>query len=157
MKITEERLSEVLGRAEPGAHLADAHPAAALIVESAAAADPQYADGVREAGRFLCDLLWPPDGSGGPTLTLPVAMHTYAREEHTAPADMWAHLGQTSRSDPLLGLATQALLRQPSGSRRRRQPPGDLEREAVLRAVYLLVRMYENQESTEALERALEA
>lgn len=154
MRISEERLSDALGRTTRGVPLGDAHPVAAMLVESIAMAEPEHADDVRSAGRFLCELLWPGDGREGPALTLPVATHTYVREENTTPEEMRAHLGQTTGSDLLLGLATQALLRPPLGER---AACGAGQRDAVLRVVYLLVRMYENQESTDALERAFEA
>jgi hypothetical protein len=152
MPITDDRLSELLVRREPGSDLADRNPVAALVVESAAATHPERAEEIREAGRFLCELLWPPDDEA-PTLTLPVAMHTFVREEHTPPEEMRRHLVRTTDSDLLLGLSASALLRQPRVHRRgRRMPHGDA---AVLRTLYLLVRMHETQAEITALERAL--
>lgn len=152
MRISEERLSEVLVGGGPRSDFFHGNPVAALVVESAAAGHPGQAEEVREAGRMLCELLWPPDG-GGLTLTLPVAMHTFLREEDTPPETMRAHLAQTAERDLLLSLAATALLRQPATGRRRGQRDGD--RHAVLRTVYLLVRMCETQEETDALERAV--
>jgi hypothetical protein len=155
MRITEERLTEVLAGGARDAELDERNPVAALVVESTAAAHaahPEQADEVREAGRTLCELLWPPH-EAGPALTLPVAMHTFAREEHTPPAVMRGHLAQTAERDLLLGLSASALLRQPSDHRQKEREAGDSE--PVLRTVYLLVRMCETQEETDALERAV--
>lgn len=153
MHVTEERLSQVLTAGPPGLHLSDRNPVAALIVESMAATHPEHGDRVRQAGRFLCDLLWPPGPTSGPALTLPVAMHTFVREEHTTPAEMRAHLARTMRRDTLLGLSAHALLTPPQGLRRSGRSAR--ETEAVLRTLYVLMRMYETQEETDALERAL--
>lgn len=153
MQVTEERLGKALTSGRPGAHLSDTNPVAALIVESMAATHPEHADRVRHAGRFLCDLLWPSDGGHGPMLTLPVAMHTFLREEHTTPERMRAHLAQTTHRDVLLGLSTHALLTSPRGLRRYGR--NARETEAVLRTLYVLLRMHESQEETDVLERAL--
>lgn len=153
MRITEDRLTEVLVGDEPRHRPADANPVAAMIVESTAATYPQHAARIRRAGRFLCELLRPAD-SDTPTLTLPVAMHTFVREEHTSTQQMRAYLARTTHRDPLLGLSAHALLAQP---RRRACERRTGENEAVLRTVYLLVRMHEIQEETDALERALNA
>lgn len=153
MSITESRLSELLAGREPVSDPADRNPVAALVVESAASTHPERAEEIREAGRFLCELLWPPDAET-PALTLTVAMHTFVRDEHTPPDEMRRHLVRTTDSDPLLGLSASALLRQPRVHRLgRRMPRGDA---AVLRTLYLLVRMHETQQETDALERALE-
>lgn len=154
MHVTEERLGRVLTAGPPGVHLSDTNPVAALIVESMAATHPEHADRVREAGRFLCDLLWPSDSGPGLTLTLPVAMHTFVREEHTTPAQMRSHLAQTTHRDVLLGLSAYALLTPPRRGLRRYGRSGR-ETEAVLRTLYVLLRMYETQEETDTLERAL--
>lgn len=152
-QVTEERLSQVLTTGSPGLHLADTNPVAALIVESMAATHAEHGDRVRDAGRFLCDLLWPPDPEAGPTLTLPVAMHTFVREEYTTLPEMRAHLARTTDRDVLLGLSTHALLTPPRGLRRYGRSARGTE--AVLRTLYVLIRMYEAQEETNALERAL--
>lgn len=150
MWVTDDRLTEALVRGQPGSHLAETNPVAALIVESTATTYPQHAGRIRSAGRFLCDLLHPP-GTGAPTLTLPVAMHTFVREEHTSAQQMRAHLGRTTHWDLLLGLSACALLACP----RRHGRPAAGEADAVLRMVYLLVRMHEIQEETNELEQAL--
>jgi hypothetical protein len=147
MEVTEERLGEVLARGEPGAHLSSGSNAVpSLVVESMAATHPEHAERIREAGHFLCGLLWAHDGDGDPTLTLSVAMHTFLREERTTPARMRAHLSRTTHRDLLLGLSAHALLSQRRGPRRYGR--GARETEAVLRTLYLLVRMYETQEGT---------
>lgn len=153
MHVTEERLGKVLTAGPPGMHLSDTNPVAALIVESMAATHPEHADRVRDAGRFLCELLWPSDSELGPMLTLPVAMHTFVREEYTTPAEMRAHLAQTTHRDLLLGLSAHALLTPPRALRRYGRSAR--ETEAVLRTLYVLVRMHETQEETDTLERAL--
>lgn len=155
MDVTEERLGEVLVRGEAGTHLSRTSPVAALIVESMAATHPEHTERIREAGHFLCDLLWPPDSDGEPALTLSVAMHTFLREEHTSPAQMRGHLAKTTHRDLLLGLSAHALLSRPRAPRRYGR--GARETEAVLRTLYLLLRMHETQEETDALERALDA
>lgn len=153
MHVTDERLSELLARGGPDRRQSETNPVAALIVESMAATHPEHAGRVREAGHFLCDLLWSPDGGTAPALTLSVAMHTFLREEHTTPPEMRAHLARATDRDLLLGLCTHALL---SRSRvRRRSRRTARETEAVLRTLYLVVRMHETQEETDALERAL--
>lgn len=155
MRVTEDRLTEVLVRQEPGRHLAETNPVAEMLVESTAATYPLHAERIRHAGRFFCELLCPGDG-GAATLTLPVVSHTFVREEHTTEAQMRAHLARITHRDLLLGLAAHAVLR-PSrpgrGRDRLGRDPGECE--AVLRTVYLLVRMHEIQEETDALERAL--
>lgn len=151
-RVTEHRLTEALVRERPGRRLADTNPIAAMIVESSAATHPEQAERIRTAGRFLCDLLRPGDGDAT-ALTLPVAMHTFVREEHTTPAQMRRHLAQTTARDLLLGVAAHALLAQPRP--RDRREAGE-ESEPVLRTVYLLVRMHEVQEEIDTLEHALD-
>lgn len=128
------------------------NPVAALVVESAAASHPEHADAVRDAGNFLCELLWPA-GEEGPGLTLPVVAHTFVREQHTPAETMRAHLARVAQQDLLLSLSATALLRRPAD----RRHPGHTtaEAEPVLRTVYLLVRMAEAQEEVDALERAV--
>lgn len=155
MRVTERRLSEALTADEPGSRLSETNPVAALIIESAAATYPEHAEQVREAGRFLCDLLGSPEAGGAPKLTAPVAINTYNREEHTRAEQMRAHLARATHRDLLLGLATHALLSRSLDHRL--NDPETNEGEAVLRTLYLLVRMFETQEETDALERALKA
>lgn len=151
MRVTEHRLTQALVCEEPGRHLSETNPVAAMIVESSAATHPEHAERIRTAGRFLCDLLRPGDGDAA-ALTLPVAMHTFVQEEHATPAQMRRHLAQTTDRDLLLGLAAHALLAQ---SRQRDRREAAEEDEAVLRTVYLLVRMHEVQEEIDTLEHAL--
>lgn len=153
MRVTEGRLAAALTRQRP-AQRADAptDPAAALLVEAMAEAYPQHSQEVREAGQFLCALVDSAEDHSD-RLTPSVAMHTFVRDEATPPERMWAHLAATAQRDVLLGLSAQALLRgvrQPS----QRTPA---EHQAVLHTLFLLVRAFEVQEETDALERALHA
>lgn len=152
MRVTEHRLTDALVRGDPGRRLEETDPVAAMIVESTAAGEPEHADRIRAAGRFLCDLLRPEHG-GTAALTLSVAMHTFVREEHTSPAQMRTHLAQTVHRDLLLGLSAFALVAPPL--RRGHRASSTEDNEPVLRTVYLLLRMHEIQEETNALERAL--
>lgn len=151
-RVSEERFTEVLGRADHDRGLMETNPVAALLVESMAATHPDHADGVRDAGTFVLDLLRANEPAT-PKITLSVAMHVLSREEFTPLDDMRGYLASLAERDLLLGISAQALLAQPSRLRRRRERA---EHEAVVRTLYLLLRMVETQDDTDALARIFE-
>lgn len=152
MRVTEAHLAEMLARPETARDLARDDPVAALLVESIATTEPDHAEQVREAGWSLCALVRSTEGARV-RLNPSVAMHTLVREQSTSPAHMWSHLAATAERDVLLGLSAQALLR--GGRARARRSPA--EHQAVLRTLFLLVRTFEAQEETDALEQVWHA
>lgn len=152
MRVTEAHLAEMLAGTEPARDLARDDPVAALLVESLATTEPEHAEHVREAGRSLCALVRSTEGARV-QLNPSLAMHTLVREQLTSPDRMWSHLAATAERDVLLGLSAQALLR--GGQARTRRSPA--EHQAVLRTLFLLVRAFEAQEETDALEQAWQA
>jgi hypothetical protein len=146
MRVSEERLGAVLTRGDLAVGLAEANPVAGLIVESLAASDPEHSEGVRHAGRFFLDLVRAnePDAT---KLTLPVAMQTLSREELVSRHEMKEYLARIAAEDLLLGMSLDALL---AGDRPVR------ERRAVIRVLYLLIRMFEAQEEADRLDREFE-
>lgn len=152
MRVTAAHLAETLARPEAARALAHDDPVAALLVESIATTEPDHAEQVREAGWSLCALVCSTEGTRV-RLNPSVAMHTLVREQPTSPDRMWAHLAATAERDVLLGLSAQALLR----GGRARAPRSPAEHRAVLRTLFLLVRTFEVQEETDALEQAWHA
>lgn len=153
MLVSEERLTTVLTRTRrrpPRAY--DRNPVAGMLVESMAVSHNGHADAVRDAGTFLLDLLRAND-PGTAQLTLPVAMDVLARDEVTPIDEIRYYLAKTARRDVFLGIAVPALVNR-SGGRLRTFEEG--RREAVLRTLYLLLRMFEAQEEADALDRQLQ-
>lgn len=153
MLVSKERLTVVLTRAErrpPRAY--DHNPVAGLLVESMAVDHDGHAVAVRDAGTFMLDLLRANDPAT-PQLTLPVAMQVLARDEVTPIDEVCCYLARTARRDVLLGIAVHAIVGE---SRDRRRVDDKCRREAVLRTLYLLLRMFEAQEEADALDRQLE-
>lgn len=152
MRVTDAHLAEMLARPEAARDLAHDDPVAALLVESSVTTEPEHAEQVREVGWSLCALIRSAEGARV-RLSPSVAMHTVVRDQPTAPTHMWSHLAATAERDVLLGLSAQALLR--GGRARARRSPA--EHQAVLRTLFLLVRTFEAQEETDALEQAWHA
>lgn len=152
MLVSDERLTAVLTRGKrrpPRAY--DHNPVAGLLVESMAVSHDGHGDAVRDAGTFILDLLRAND-PGTPQLTLPVAMQILARDEVRPIDEVCCYLARTARKDVLLGIAVHALV---GGSRDRLRTPDKRRREAVLRTLFLLLRMFEAQEEADALDRQL--
>lgn len=151
MRVTEEQLAEALVRQGPANQPAEpVDPVAALLVEAMATTYPQHREAVREAAHFLCALVGSGEGQG-PRLDPSVAMHAFVRHEHTPPEHMWSHLAATAERDVLLGLSAQAVLRGVHQQDRR----SPAEHRAILHTLFLLLRAFEAQEETDALEHAL--
>lgn len=152
MPISEERLSVVLTRPQrrhPRQY--ERNPVAGLIVESMAVSYREHEHAVREAGAFLLDLFRANDPDT-PCLTLPVAMQVLQRDEARPVAQVCTHLAEAARRDVLLGIAVNALVsRSVDGD-----GAADGRRDAVLRTLYLLVRMFQAQEEADALDRHLQ-
>lgn len=148
MQVTEERLSLVLARRDHTRGL-DRNPVALLVLESMAASRAGHSGPIRKAGLFLLDLIGAnePDAT---VLTLPVAMQILRSEESIPAEAMRARLLEAGGRDLLLGLSLQALLGEPALRRKQHE-----RRDPVVRTLYLLIRMFEAQEETDALERAL--
>jgi hypothetical protein len=153
MHLSETRLGDVLNHEDRAAQVADGSPVAALVVESLAAIHPEHAEAVRDAAWFLCALLDSHDQNGTAALRAPIATHTFSAERHTSAETMQRHLAQLPERDLLLGVAAQALLRRPVDEPTRQR--SQAEHDAVRHALYLLLRMFETQEDSEALERAV--
>lgn len=152
MLVSHERLTAVLTRAErrpPRAY--DHNPVAGLLVESMAVGHDGHAEAVRDAGTFILDLLRAND-PGTAQLTLPVAMQVLSRDEAKPVDEMCCYLARTARKDVILGIAVHALV---GDSRDRHQTHIKHKREAVLRTIFLLLRMFEAQEEADALDRQL--
>lgn len=149
MPVNEQQLSAVVTRPRANSvRLYERDPVAGLIVESLAASAPEHERSIRDAGTFLLDLLRvnEPDGT---RLTLPVAIRVLTRDEGRPMGDVCTHLAQVARRDLLLGIAVQAL----AGGAARHGSERRHHREAVTRALYLLIRMFEVQEEVDALHR----
>lgn len=155
MPVTEERLTAAVTRVErlhPRQY--ERNPVAGLIVESMAVSHREHEQGVRDAGAFLLDLLCA-DDPDTPCLTLPVAMQVLARDEAKPSDEMRCHLADMVRRDVLLGIAVHALVGRSAD--RWADADGEVEagRQAVLRTLFLLLRMFEAQEEADALDRQL--
>lgn len=146
MRVSEERLSAVLTRADLAAGLTEANPVAALIVESLAASDAEHSEAIRHAGRFFLDLVRANE-EDATTLTLPIAMQTLTGTQSVSQQEMRAYLGAIAARDLLLGMSLGALLPCRHASR---------ETAGVVHILYLLVRMFEAQEEADRLDREFE-
>lgn len=152
MPISEERLTAVLTRPRrlhPRQY--ERNPVAGLIVESMAVSHRHHEQAVRDAGAFLLDLFRANDPDT-PCLTLPVAMQVLQRDEARPVEELCSYLAETAKRDVLLGIAVNALVGRSvddGGS------STDDRREAVLRTLYLLLRMFEAQEEADELDRRL--
>lgn len=152
MRISDERLTAVLTRAERRPpHAYDHNPVAGLLVEGMALSQDGHADAVRDAGTFLLDLLRANE-PGTAQLTLSIAMQVLACDEAKPVDEIFCYLARAGRKDVLLGIAVHALVG--GGRDRRAQEQG--EREAILRALFLLLRMFEAQEEADRLDRQLQ-
>lgn len=154
MRVTDAQLADVLARDGSASRFTHHDPAATFLVESMAATYPEHGAQVREVGQFLCGLVSSGEADGL-ELNPSLAMHTLLREEHTPPERMWSHLAATAQRDLLLGLSAQALLRGAGTQRHGKRSPA--ENHAVLHTLYVLVRAFEGQEETNALEWAVRA
>ncbi|HVM00972.1 MAG TPA: hypothetical protein VM324_16905 [Egibacteraceae bacterium] len=149
--VSEERLRVVVTRERrTPPRLYERNPVAGLIVESMAKASDRHEHAVRDAGAFLLDLLRANEPEA-PCLSLPVAMRVLARDEARPMDDVCCYLSRTARQDVLLGIAVHALVGGCVGPRRRRQEHTDARREAVIRTLYLLLRMFEAQQQVDDL------
>ena len=151
MRVSEERLTTVLARADHSQGLSETNPVASLIVESIAASHPDHSDAIRDTGRFFLDLV-EANEEHATRLTLPVAMHVLARDERLSARAMGEYLAEVAAGDLLLGISIHALL--PPTEYRTRSRRAQRERAAVTRILYLLVRMFEAQEESDSLDRA---
>lgn len=154
MRVTEERLSEMLARTEHVKTLSRANPVAVLIVEALAASEPEHRQTIREVGACLLGLLGS-SGDTGPALSYPVALQVLMTHDRTEPGDMRAHLARLVGDDLLLGVSAQALLSRPVLRRRRTPRRSRAEQDAALKVVYLLVRMFQAQEEVDELNQTL--
>lgn len=151
MRISEERLSKVLTRGDHGRGLIERNPVAALIVEAMAAAHLKHGDEVKAAGALFCDLVGANEDDAT-RLSLPVAIQVLNRDEAVPVGRMRAHLAELAGRDLLLGMSVHALFGGSGIGKRRRH---HRDRDAVVRTIYLLVRMFEAQEEADELERAV--
>jgi len=152
MRVTEERLTMLLTHAGAADESHDENPVGALVVDSIAAADPSHSKAIKATGDFFLSLVRAND-ENAIQLTSPVATQVLASDEGLSPTMMRYHLAEVAARDVLLSLSIHALL-----------PPIYInrgshlqsEQDAVVRVLYLLVRMLQAQEEADDLNRALD-
>lgn len=152
MRVSEERLTTVLTRSDTSSHTLETNPVGGLIVESIAAACPDHATAVRRVGEVFLDLVRTND-EDAIRLSLPVVTQVLSQEEMLPVTDMRVYLAEVAARDYLfLGLCIHALLPQSEVT----SQGSAAERDAVVRVLYLLVRMFETQEEADALDADFE-
>ena len=151
MPVSEERLTVVATHdARRNAPQVSArNPVARLMVASLARTHREHERSIRDASAFLLDLLSANEPEG-PRLTLSVGMRVLTREETTPIEDVHRYLARATYRDVLLGIAVHGLISRSLGVI---GSPVAGRREAVTRALFLLLRMFEAQAEVDDLHR----
>lgn len=151
MKLTDQRLGEVLARSDHVRQLPEVNPVLWLFIGELARTWPRYSDEVRDAGAFLADLIRANE-PGVARVGVPTATRVLAEIETDRGRSAYTYLAAITHDDLLLRLSVDALLAYSDRSRRRRSKP---ERDAVAVTLYVLLKMVREETEVEQLERAL--